>query len=87
MQMNSEKVSLREKGCYGIGALSYTVEMMVVLNYLMLYCSDVLKINVAIIGTFMMIIKIFDAVTDVVITSLADRTNTPWGKYRVWILN
>lgn len=85
--MHSERVSLKEKGCYGIGALSYTVEMMVVLNYLMLYCSDVLKINAAIIGTFMMVVKIFDAVTDVVITSLADRTNTKWGKYRVWILN
>lgn len=85
--MYEEKVSLKEKLCYGTGALSYAIELVLILNYLMLYCSDVLMINAAVIGTFMMAVKVVDAVTDVVITSLADRTNTRWGKYRVWILN
>lgn len=52
---------------------------------IMLYCSDVLKINVAVIGIVMAVVKVLDAVSDLVITSLADRTNTRFGKYRVWL--
>ena len=86
-KMQGEKAGLREKISFGTGAVVYCVEMILVLTYLMLFCSDVLRINVAVIGAVMSAVKIIDAVSDLVITNLADRTQTRWGKYRVWILN
>ena len=64
----------------------YCVEMILVLTYLMLFWSDVLHVDVAAVGIVMAAVKMLDAVSDIVITSLADRTNTRWGKYRIWIL-
>ena len=85
--MQGERASLREKVSFGTGAVVYCVEMILVLTYLMLFCTDVLKIDVAVIGIVMSVVKVVDAVSDLVITNLADRTETRWGKYRVWILN
>lgn len=80
-------ISLGEKISYGFGAFTYAIETVLILDYLMLYCSDVLLIDIAWIGAFMMGIKILDCITDIVVFSFADRTNTKWGKYRVWMLN
>lgn len=85
--MKAGKATLREKLCFGAGSVTYCVEMTLVLTYLMLFCSDVLHIDVAVIGIVMAVVKVLDAVSDIVITNLADRTDTRWGKYRVWLLN
>ncbi len=82
-----ERATLQEKLSFGSGAVGYCVEMTLVLTYLMLFCSDVLHIDVAVIGIVMAVVKMLDAVSDIVITNIADRTSTRWGKYRIWILN
>ena len=86
MLRNNERASLREKICFGVGSISYCVEMILVLTYLMLFCTDVLMVDVVLIGGVMTAVKILDAISDIIITNLADRTNTKWGKYRVWLL-
>ena len=85
--MQKERASLREKLSYGTGAVAYCIETTLILTYLMLFCSDVLRINVAIIGVIMTVVKVLDAISDLIITSIADRGNSRWGKYRIWILN
>ena len=84
--MKQGRATVREKISFGSGAMVYCVEMILVLTYLMLFCSDVLHVDVAAVGIVMAAVKMLDAVSDIVITSLADRTNTRWGKYRIWIL-
>jgi GPH family glycoside/pentoside/hexuronide:cation symporter len=85
--LSGDRATLREKLSFGAGAVVYCVEMTLVLTYLMPFCTDVLHIDVAVIGIVMAAVKILDAVSDIVITNIADRTRTRWGKYRVWILN
>lgn len=85
--MDNGKASVREKVSFGTGAMVYCVEIVLVLTYLMLFCSDVLHVDVAVIGIVMASVKVLDAVSDLVLTSIADRTKSRWGKYRVWILN
>lgn len=82
----SDRASLREKICFGLGSISYCVEMILVLTYLMLFCTDVLMIDVMLIGAVMSVVKILDAISDIIVTNLADKTNTKWGKYRPWVL-
>lgn len=85
--MNDGRATLREKISFGSGAVTYCVEMTLVLTYLMLFCSDVLHIDVAVVGIVMAAVKVLDAVSDIVITNIADRTSSRWGRYRVWLLN
>lgn len=46
------------------------------------YCTDVLKMPAALVGTLFLFSKLFDAVTDVVAGFIIDRTQTKWGKGR-----
>ena len=85
--MTGDRATLHEKLSFGAGAVVYCMEMTLGLTYLMPFCTDVLHIDVAVIGIVMAAVKILDAVSDIVITNIADRTRTRWGKYRIWILN
>lgn len=46
------------------------------------YCTDVLQMPAALVGTIFLFSKLFDAVTDVVAGFIIDRTKTKWGKGR-----
>lgn len=82
----SRRVLLREKFSYGFGCMSYNLEICVVMVFLMLFSTDVMKINPMVVGTVFLALKFVDAITDVVITNIADKTKTKWGRYRPWIL-
>lgn len=55
-------------------------------TYLTIYYTDTIGIPAATVSIMMLVIRIFDAFNDPVIGSLADRTHTRWGRYRVWFL-
>lgn len=57
-----------------------------IVGYLTLFATDVMGINAAKIGMIVMLCSVFDAVTDLFVTNIADRTHTRWGKYRPWLL-
>ena len=50
--------------------------------FMTLYFTDILGLNPAIIGVILMVSRITDAFTDIMIGYLVDRTNTKWGKAR-----
>jgi len=59
----------------------------VALNTLLLaqfgfYCSDVLGIDTVVVGTLLLISKLVDGVTDLIIGVIIDKTETKWGKGR-----
>ena len=51
-----------------------------VLGYATFYCTDVLQLSPALVGTLFMVSKMFDSVTDVLAGFIVDRTQTRWGK-------
>lgn len=53
-----------------------------VLGYATFYCTDVLQLSPAMVGTLFMVSKMFDSVTDVLAGFIVDRTQTRWGKGR-----
>lgn len=53
-----------------------------VLGFVTVYCTDALYLNPLIVGTIFMVSKIVDAVTDMIVGVIIDRTNTRWGKGR-----
>ncbi len=51
------------------------------------FCTDVMGISAAVIGTIMMLARFVDAVTDVTMGRICDRSKvTPNGKFKPWIL-
>lgn len=63
--------------------------VVLVFGYLMIYCTDTLKIPAAVISMLLVASKVLDGVTDVFAGFIVDRTKTKWGKarpYEVYII-
>lgn len=67
----------------------------IVLGYFTLYATDTLGLSASLVGTLLMVSKIFDGFTDLLAGYVVDRTRTRWGRARpyewaivgVWICN
>ncbi len=55
-------------------------------SYLTLYYTDSVGLAAATIGTLMLLTRLLDGISDLVMGSIIDRTHTRWGKARPWIL-
>ena len=81
-----QALTLKEKLGYGLGDTASNIVFQVVVNFLMIFYTDVFGISAAAVGTLMLAVRLFDAVTDPVMGGLADRTRSRWGRYRPWLL-
>ncbi len=79
-----DRVPLKEKICYGIGAFmdGGGVAMM---SCVMLKYMTTMGLKIAVASTIMMVAKIWDAVTDPVMGFLTDNTRSKYGRRRPWM--
>ena len=54
--------------------------------FLLLYYTDVARLNAAVVGTLFLVVRIWDAFADVFAGRLVDMSSTRWGKFRPFIL-
>ncbi|MDD3224570.1 MAG: MFS transporter [Clostridium sp.] len=80
------KLSLKEKISYGVSDSGYNILFTVVTSFLMFYYTDVVGMNVAVVGTLFLIVRVMDGISGPIIGALIDKTNTKWGKCRPWFL-
>lgn len=90
-RVNSVNVSPKEKWLgYLLGPAGALLLNAVLATYLNVYYTDVLKLTHVWGGAFLVIFpivsKIIDAITNVVMGYVIDRTHTPAGKARPWLL-
>lgn len=79
-------LSVKERFCFATGDFAYQCVFYWVSAYLMIFYTDVFLIPAAAVSVLMLVVRLYDAVNDPIIGSLMDRTNTPLGKYRPWII-
>ena len=79
------KMSFAQRINYAVADYGYNAIYFWVSAYLMIYYTDVIGLSAAAISILVLAIRIFDAVNDPFIGSLADRTKTRWGRFRPWI--
>lgn len=74
------------KAAYGLGAIGKDMVYMLSASYVLYYYQDLLKVNAIIMGTILLIARIFDAFNDPLMGILVAKTRTRWGKFRPWLL-
>lgn len=84
--MSSEKIKLKEKISYGGGSFGLGILTVLSSMYLMYFYTDVVGLTVGSVGIIMMIAGIVDAVSDLIMGIIIDKTNTRWGKARPYLL-
>lgn len=80
---NSDPYRLRTVQKWGFAGRGVSLATnVIVLGYLAQYCTSMLGINTMTVGIILLISKIFDGITDIIIGFIIERTHTRWGKAR-----
>ena len=84
--MKSSKPSWKEIIAFAIGDGGCNLVWTTIGSYLTLYYTDSVGLATAFIGTMMLLTRLLDGISDLIMGSILDRTHTRWGKARPWIL-
>jgi GPH family glycoside/pentoside/hexuronide:cation symporter len=79
-------VSLGTKLAYGCGDVACNVVIGITFGLLSLFYTDYAGIPFAALGIIMLISRIFDGTSDVIMGFIVDKTHSRWGKARPWLL-
>ncbi|SDR84134.1 glucuronide carrier protein [Paraoerskovia marina] len=82
----SKKLSKKQLMGYASGDAANNLAFSMTSMFLLLYYTDVVGISAAAVGTMFLVMRVFDAFTDVWAGSVVDRTMTRWGKFRPFFL-
>lgn len=80
------RLTTREKIGYAVGDTATNFVWRAVIVFLPFFLTDAVGIGAAAVGVLLLVCRVWDGVTDLLMGAIADRTRTRWGKYRPWIL-
>lgn len=75
-----------ERFCYGCGDLGCNIIYTAMSAFLLFYYTDYAGVSAAAVGTIMLVSRVFDGFSDILMGMIVDRTKSRYGKARVWIL-
>lgn len=87
--MNGTKnkgVSIFVRLAYGCGDAGCNIIYTAMTGFLLLYYTNYAGVSAAAVGTIMLISRVFDGVSDLIMGNIVDRTHSKYGKARPWIL-
>lgn len=85
--MASSEITIREKIAYALGdAAAGGITWKIMSIAFPLFFTNVFGLTFADAAALMLIARLFDVVTDPLMGSLADRTQSRWGTYRPWLI-
>jgi GPH family glycoside/pentoside/hexuronide:cation symporter len=83
---SSDRIPFFEKICYGFGDLASCLYWSTFMLYLTYFYTDVYGITPGIAALVVLVARVFDAVYDPIMGTLADRTKTRWGHFRPYFI-
>lgn len=86
MDRSMIKVPLSTKIAYGGGDVACNLSLGVVSTLLTLFYTDYAGVPAATVGLVMLISRVFDGVSDVIMGYVVSHTKSKWGQSRPWIL-
>lgn len=82
----AENIGLGEKIAYGGGDLASNLILVLTSTFVTFFYTDALGLNAAVIGTIMMLSRVFDGFTDIFMGFVMDQVKSKHGKARCWML-
>lgn len=76
----------RTRFAYGCGDTACNVVFGMISTVLTLFYTDYVGVSAATVGLVMLLSRLFDGVSDVIMGFIVERTHSKWGKSRPWIL-
>ena len=70
---------------YGSGDIAGNVVYAFLSSFVMIYLTDTAGLNAGVVGTLMLLSKLFDGVSDIFFGSMIDKTSSRMGKARPWM--
>lgn len=86
MTSESQKLSVVEKAGYGVGDMAANFIFQTMVMFQLAFYTDTFGITAAAAGTLLVVVRFWDAIFDPIMGTIADRTETRWGKFRPWVL-
>ena len=86
MSSTAGQLSFKEKVGYSVGDTASNLFFQTFMLFLLYFYTDVVGLDAAAVGTLFLVTRIWDAVNDPVMGTIADRTTTRWGKFRPYLL-
>ena len=86
MSTNSHRLSAYEKIGYSLGDAAANLVWRGALAFLAIFYTDTYGLDAAAVGLLLLVVRLSDGVTDIIMGMVADRTSTRWGKFRPWVL-
>lgn len=83
---NTTSITLKEKIAYSFGDFASSMFWKLFSMFLLFFYTDVFGIAAAAVGTMFLVVRVWDAVMDLLIGAACDRTSTRWGKFRPYLL-
>lgn len=80
------KVPLSEKLAYCFGDPALTLMYTMTTTLLIYFYTNVVGISAGAVGMIMLLSRVFDGFSDVLMGTIIDRTHSKYGKARIWIL-
>ncbi|MGC9341349.1 MAG: MFS transporter, partial [Bacteroidales bacterium] len=80
------QLSFKEKSGYALGEIASNIIWQTLMFFLPIFYTDTFGLPAAAVGTMLIVVRFFDGINDPIMGTIADRTNTRWGKYRPYIL-
>ena len=85
-RQNSTTLTFADRLHYGLGTIGYNASVYWFSAFLQIYYTDTIGVSASALSILVLAVRLFDAINDPIIGSLADRTKTGWGRYRPWLL-
>ena len=79
-------LGIAERMSYMFGNVGTALINTIVATFLMFFYTDVMMLNAGIVGSILLVSRVFDGITDIIMGMIVDRTKSKHGKARVWIL-
>lgn len=80
------KVPMSEKLAYCFGDPALTLIYTITTTLLTYFYTNVVGISVGAVGMILLLSRVFDGFSDVLMGTIIDRTHSKYGKARIWIL-
>ncbi len=83
------KLTLRrfvERFSYGCGDFGCNIIYTSMTAFLLFYYTDYAGVSAAAVGTIMLVSRVFDGISDIIMGVIVDRTKSRFGKARPWLL-